>query len=814
MTRLSHRRSMVLGLFSAVAVALAAPAASVASEPPIKEILTSHIGWEVDAFTKGQICTAASLDTCQPGKESSAPGGFAHALGVGGGKTPAGHVYVADGGNSRVQELASDGEFIAMFGWNVNKTKEEEGAPQSERNVCTLASGDTCQAGTEGTNPGQFTSPQSIAVDTANNDFYIAELDTHTISERVQKFTANGEFILELGKEVNAATKGNLCTQAEIANCKGAANGTKLELTPATSEPGAFGFEQSQGNILTVGGPENHLYVGDEHTVQEFRPDGTWAGEPLGKSDAMEKRLTEISSAPRSNVTRIAVDLAGIVYVGYTTGLKPPTEIREFDQSGKEVNEFATAASVSAIAVDDAGRLAVVENSGGTRHNYLFEVAGSKLHLMTEFVDVHADDITFNGNDELFGVVDNEREIVAYHPVPVAELLLGPTECKEGTVHETSVTLGCTLNGMANPEEVPETEAWFKWGRTSLMEEETPKQLIPTGNAPVAVSALIEGVRPNEALYIQLAGEDQNVKAPEQLTSEQELFHTPAVRPRIVGEPQVSFVGASTVLMSGSLNPENANTIYRYEYGPCEEGGCATSPYTGHTTERESHVYAKVKAIIEASELQPSTKYHYRLTAENEAGAALNEDGEAELPEGTFTTASEPIPVATSGGHGAIGVTSVLITGTVNPEGQPSSFSFEAQRGDASAAKYLPVYTGDAGAGVTPVQESFLLTGLQPGTQYTYRITARNGFGETVGLPVTIVTQGLPVVLVAPKVLPQLPLPPIAFPKVTVKSAVTPAQRLARALKACARKPARKRAACRRVAHKSYAAAKAKRGRR
>ena len=44
-----------------------------------------------------------------------------------------------------------------MFGGDVNKTKvEEPGATEAERNLCTAASGDICQAGITGTGDGQF----------------------------------------------------------------------------------------------------------------------------------------------------------------------------------------------------------------------------------------------------------------------------------------------------------------------------------------------------------------------------------------------------------------------------------------------------------------------------------------------------------------------------------------------------------------------------------------------------------------------------------------------------------------------------------
>ena len=102
--------------------------------------------------------------------------------------------------------------------------------------------------------------------------------------------------------------------------------------------------------------------------------------------------------------------------------------------------------------------------------------------------------------------------------------------------------------------------------------------------------------------------------------------------------------------------------------------------------------------------------------------------------------------------------------------------------------------------------EELQLSGLQPGTSYAYRIKIESTYGTSYGEPVIFTTQGLPEVLPVPVTLAFLPVPSIAFPK---EATVTPgkltrAQKLAKALKACAKKPKRKRAACRRSAHKKY----------
>ncbi len=57
------------------------------------------------------------------------------------------------------RSLPLTGEFVLMFGWNVNKTKKAKmrGASQAERNVCTAAevkAGAECLDGEKGTGEG------------------------------------------------------------------------------------------------------------------------------------------------------------------------------------------------------------------------------------------------------------------------------------------------------------------------------------------------------------------------------------------------------------------------------------------------------------------------------------------------------------------------------------------------------------------------------------------------------------------------------------------------------------------------------------
>ncbi len=733
-----------------LALAVLLPAMAFAGEAPIKEIPSAHYGSHVNKTTGANTCTVISHNECQPAIPGSEPGGFEYPEGVV--STPNGNLYVVDRGNHRVQELTASGVFVSMFGWDVNKTKTASNAPQSERDYCTAASHDTCQAGVEGTEPGQFSEEQaSMTVDPASENVYVAEVVTSraggelTFGERVQELTSEGAFVLEIGKEVNGTTHGNVCTAVEAGKGVKCTSPTK---TVVGSEPGAFSFAEQHGDLLAVGGPEGLLYVGDEHRVQEFHADtGLPAGEiPLGS----------VSSVPGVTVQALAVDKTGDVFLTYGAG---SSLVRKFDPTGKEVaNVDSSAGSVYAMALDPSGRLAVAASSGA-----LFDA--STLRLITHFPDLGSGGtagIAFNDKPEAKGFYElystESQEVVAYSPVAVAELLSTPSSCSPGVEHETDVTLVCSLSGEINPWGVSQTVAWFQWSATSGLGSETSKQSVAEGSVPVKQSAEVQGVRPNETLYYRLVAEDANVQAPELLTGEILSLATPSVAPQIIGDPTASHVHASFAVLYGELNPENTNTNYHFEYGECPGGleGCAQ---VSESNTPQSSAYGGIATTLEVDGLQPSTTYRYRLIAEHE------HEPRVAGPEESFTTPAGPSPQAVTGAASVLGASTATITGTLDPDGEPATYAFELGVDRGSATQFGIVFSGQAGAGTTPVGRSLLLTGLQPGTTYAYRIKISSGYGTLTGQTDTFTTEGLPAVISTPTVLGMLALPAIAFPK-------------------------------------------------
>ncbi|HWY17651.1 MAG TPA: hypothetical protein VNY27_02945 [Solirubrobacteraceae bacterium] len=794
-TPVSLRASLLAAAMACMLVPLTATTAT-AAPLPNKFLLSSHFGWEVNK-TGANVCTVN--EECQRGTQNSGAGGFFNAVGVAVNADPASasfeHVYVADRSNDRVQELTAGGAFVSMFGWDVNRTKVEAAALQAERNVCTAASGDVCQAGVEGAAPGQFGATAGIAVDPASGDVYVSDTvfgrsgGQFALAQRVQKFTAAGQFVLEIGKEVNETTKGNLCVAGEA--CVGATLRT-FAAAEADSEAGAFSFEFWYGDQLAVGGPKDLLYVGDHARVQEFNASGGPAGEVSLAALSATGKATGVAVDPAGNVLVVDSEVPG-VHEYNSSGVLQPQVIDE------------SSLGVRGIALDPHGRVGITEAEEGVGHGVLYSASGVKI---SEFSppsgEMSSPGLAFAASDKVYVVETFASEVEAYAPIVFPE-------ARTCAVSEVT-TISAKACGEINPDGVPAT-GFFQYGTTQALGSLTSVAFEGEGEVFAPISSQLTGLVPNQAYQYRVAVEAQVNGEKVQGHGEEVAFRTQIAAPQIPGQPSASFVKAQSVVLNASVNPEHITTHYHFEYGACPTLASCTTVQS--TPEEVSSVFGVISSTQELVGLAPSTTYSYRLVADNEfeeePGKTVG--GKATGLEGSFTTAAVPTVSAATGSASVVTSTSAVISGAVNPDGQPANYIFELGVSAGSGTQFGVVFSGPTGASTTPVTETLALSGLQPGGTYAYRIVIRGGYGEAVGAPATFTTEGLPAVLTLPPLLAQIPIPPIAFPTETAQvtpRTLTRAQQLARALRACAKKPNRKRAACRRKAEKRYGPARHK----
>jgi len=97
-----------------------------------------------------------------------------------------------------------------------------------------------------------------------------------------------------------------------------------------------------------------------------------------------------------------------------------------------------------------------------------------------------------------------------------------------------------------------------------------------------------------------------------------------------------------------------------------------------------------------------------------------------------FGSGASQAPAVTTGAATGITSSGATLNGTVNPEGQASTYQFEygTTTGYGSVSPATP---GSAGSGSSPVPESAALSGLAASTTYHYRLNATNATGTTHG---------------------------------------------------------------------------------
>ncbi|MGZ8687921.1 MAG: hypothetical protein ACXWZP_05795, partial [Gaiellaceae bacterium] len=184
----------------------------------------------------------------------------------------------------------------------------------------------------------------------------------------------------------------------------------------------------------------------------------------------------------------------------------------------------------------------------------------------------------------------------------------------------------------------------------------------------------------------------------------------------------VSAVGGTTATLNGTVNPAGLATDWWFEYGTTTSYGSKTATTAAGSGTANSSVSRALAGLV------PSTTYHYRLVAKSSGGTTNGADG-------LFTTASPP--TAVTGAASAVGPTSATVGGTVNPNGQSTTWWVEYGTTTSYGSKTA---VQDAGAGTGSKAVTTPLSGLGAGRIYHFRLVAQSSAGTTNGLDATFVT--------------------------------------------------------------------------
>jgi hypothetical protein len=366
---------------------------------------------------------SAAAATTEFGEEGEHAGQFSQPYGVAVNQAT-GDVFVADGNNERIDSFDGSGNWLMAWGWDVNAE-----SPAEALQTCTTA----CQQGRSGGSAGTYASgegPHGVAVDNelgspSYGDVYVAD----RANFRVQKFKADGEFILTFGSGVlTAGASGTGTLTVPSSTCSENCSET---ITAVSTESRAF----VRGQTITAangGIPPGTTITGlskTEGTI-ELSKATTVAGstkltvaEGYGNAEVNEKQTVTIGGAPAPT---------GGTFTLFFTSPRP-TETQEETKTAIAYNAPAASvqAALEALPNIGAGNVSVTSsNLGGVAGvpggPYTVEFTG------TRYADTNVKQMEANGGALTPGGEVTVATTVEGHSAPVDNVCSKAVDCVAG----------------------------------------------------------------------------------------------------------------------------------------------------------------------------------------------------------------------------------------------------------------------------------------------------------------------------------------------------------------------------------------------
>ncbi len=279
------------------------------------------------------------------------------------------------------------------------------------------------------------------------------------------------------------------------------------------------------------------------------------------------------------------------------------------------------------------------------------------------------------------------------------------------------------LNGLVNPNGYSATNTFriSVDGSTWTSIAAAPSPL--TGTNAVSVTATATGLLPNTTYQCRVA----STNAAGTNTSSVIFFSTSPDPPEVIAA-NPSAITLSSAMLAGRVVTKNRETTVWFEYGNSPAYGSRTPDQIVPAGTTEMSVSAPV------SGLSSGVTYHYRLVASNSGGTAPGTNVSFVPVSGITPTAP---PSLTSGGAVNMSLQLVLVFGTVNPHGGPTTLRCEYGTTPALGSQTVNTPAGNT----STVQLALVsLENLLPGTLYHYRLVAENSLGTTSGTVSTFTT--------------------------------------------------------------------------
>lgn len=173
------------------------------------------------------------------------------------------------------------------------------------------------------------------------------------------------------------------------------------------------------------------------------------------------------------------------------------------------------------------------------------------------------------------------------------------------------------LNGQVTPSGV-QTIYWFEYGEATGLLSKSSAQVIGSGFYPIAAPQYIAGLRANTVYSFRLAA-NNNFGT---VYGDTYTFKTNNNPPPKAATPTVRTNSATNVArtdatINGQVTPNGWQTNYWFEYGKDNKFGITSSI---KSINENTSLTSTLSIALPISSLSPSTKYYFRLNAQNQFG--------------------------------------------------------------------------------------------------------------------------------------------------------------------------------------------------
>jgi len=463
----------------------------------------------------------------------------------------------------------------------------------------------------------------------------------------------------------------------------------------------------------------------DTHRVVDYGTSSTLAG---------ARKTMSVDIGAGTSVIRVSVPLSGLApKTKYYYRVQATNSAGNADGAIKSFTTLdkptATTEGASSITARTATIAASVNANGADTHFVFAYGTSNKLSgAKTTSVDIGASTTAVAVSAKLTGLIANTKyyyQVQATNRVGTANgaidsfttLATLPTVTTRGASTPTGTSVA--VFGTVNPHgTVAHTD--FAYGTSSTLSgaSRTTSQDAGSGTTAGEVNQYLTGLTPATKYYFQLQATNSAGTAKGAIES----FTTGSATRPTVTTGAASSVTKTTATVTGSVNPQNADTHCLVAYGTSSTLSGAsktTSEYAGALPDD-----ADLTVVLTG--LTPGTVYYYRIQATNVEGTA---SGAIK----SFTTAPAPaLPATTTGTASSITSTTATVSGSVNPNGLDTQmvFTYGTSSTLSGASKTT---SADIGSGTTAVSESANLTGLTAGTKYYYQLQATSSAGTAKG---------------------------------------------------------------------------------